>query len=109
MSWNIILFESSRGEKPVEVLIKSLDQSTTAKAIHIIDLLENYGPQLGMPHTKKLTSDLYELRVRGRQEVRIFYSLVKNDIYLIHAFVKKKQKAPRKEIETALDRLKSLT
>ena len=109
MSWNIVLFESRRNEKPVEVLIKSLDQPTIAKVIHIIALLENYGPQLGMPHTKKLTSDLYELRVRGRQEVRIIYSFIKKDIYLLHAFIKKQQKTPIKEIETAFNRFRFLT
>lgn len=109
MSWNIILFESSRGDKPVEMVITSLDQSTIAKTAHIIDLLENYGHQLGMPHSKKLTPDVYELRIRGRQEVRILYSFVKKDIYLLHAFIKKQQKTPKKEIETALTRLRSLT
>ena len=62
-----------------------------------------------MPHTKKVTSDLYELRIRGRQEIRIFYSFVKQDIYLLHVFIKKQQKIPRKEIEIAQTRLKLLT
>ena len=109
MSWNVILFESSRSEKFVEEFIKTLDEPTAAKTIHVIDLLEKYGPQLGMPHARKLTADLYELRIRGRHEIRILYSFVKKDIYLLHAFVKKKQKTPRKEIDTALKRLQTLT
>ena len=105
MSWNVILFESSRGEKPVEELIKSLDEATIAKASQEIDLLEKHGAYLAMPHSRKLNNYLYELRIRGRQEIRILYSFVKKDIYLLHAFKKKQQRTPRKEIEIARRRL----
>lgn len=106
MSWNIKTFETKRGEKPVEEFVKSLDEPTIAKIIHTIDLLEKYGPFLGMPHAKKLTSELYELRIRGKQEVRIIYSFVNEKIFLLHAFKKQTQKTPRREIEKSLSRLK---
>lgn len=106
MDWQIILFESERGKKPVEEFIKSLDESTIAKTVHIIDLLGKYGPYLSMPHSKKLTENLYELRIRGKQEIRILYSYVKNKIFLLHAFKKQTQRTPKKEIETALKRLR---
>lgn len=106
MSWNIKAFETKRGEKPVEEFVKSLDEATIAKVIHTIDLLEKYGPFLGMPHAKKLTSDLYELRIRGKQGIRIIYSFVKEKIILLHGFRKQTPKTPKKEIETALSRLK---
>ena len=43
MSWNIFLFETSRGEKPVEKFIQSLAPPTATKTIHIINLLEKRG------------------------------------------------------------------
>jgi len=49
MTWNIIAFESQRGEKFVEEFIKSLDKPTIAKVSHEIDLLEKHGPFLGLP------------------------------------------------------------
>jgi len=106
MSWNIKAFETKRGEKPVEEFTKSLDEATIAKAIHAIDLLEKYGPFLGMPHSKKLASELYELRIRGKQEVRIIYGFVGKNIFLLHGFKKQTQKTPKKEIVTALSRFK---
>ena len=106
MAWNIKAFETKRGEKPVEEFTKSLDEPTIAKIIHTIDLLEKYGPFLGMPHAKKLTSELYELRIRGKQEVRIIYGFVGKNIFLLHGFKKQTQKTPRKEIEISLSRLK---
>lgn len=109
MNWNIILFETIRGEKPVEEFVKSLPESTIAKVAHKIDLLEKHGAYLSMPHTKKLTSVLYELRVRGKVEIRIIYVFINRNIYLLHAFDKKTQKTPAKEIETATRRLNFLT
>lgn len=109
MAWRILFFETPRGEKIVKEFIKSLDATTIAKVGHTISLLEKHGPYLGMPHSKKLTKGLYELRVRGKQDVRIIYSFAKRKIYLLHAFKKKAQKTPRKEINTAVTRLESIT
>lgn len=109
MEWNIILFESKRGEKPVEEFIKSLDKATIAKVTHAVDLLEQHGAYLGMPHSKKLSRELYELRIRGKQEIRIVYIFVHKNIYLLHAFSKKTQKTPKNEIDIALKRLDLLT
>ncbi len=108
MSFRIIFFESDRGEKYVEEIIKSLDPSTIAKVVHTIDMLEKFGPALGMPHSKKLTKELYELRIRGKQELRIIYCFARNDIYLIHGFLKKSQKTPAKELSTAEKRFSNL-
>ena len=109
MAWEVVLFESKRGEKFVEEFIKARDSSTIAKIAHTIDLLEKHGPRLGMPHSKKITKDLYELRIRGKQETRIIYGFVKSNIYLLHAFRKKTQKTPQKEIRTGQKRLDALT
>lgn len=105
MTWKIKLYESSRGEKPVEEFIKSLEPQTIAKVTHHIDLLEKHGPFLGMPHSRKLTREIYELRARGRQEVRIIYVFINKNICLLHAFKKQKQKTPKREIDTSLKRL----
>lgn len=104
MAWEVIIYESERGEKLVEEFISSLEASTIAKVSHLIDLLEIHGPFLGTPHAKKLTPNLYELRIRGRQEVRIMYAFINRKIYLLSAFKKQTQKTPVKEIRNALKR-----
>lgn len=106
MEWNIIVFESERGEKPVEEFIKSQQSSTQSKITHLVDMLAKYGPTLGMPHVKKLGQSLYELRIRGKDEIRIFFTFKSQDIYLLHGFKKKSQKTPQKEIDIALKRMK---
>ena len=109
MAWNIIFAKSNRGDELVKDLIKKLQKSTIAKIAHHIDLLVEQGPILPMPYFKKITSSIYELRIRGKQEVRIFYTFNKNQIYLLHLFQKKSQKTPSKEIMIAEERFKSLT
>ncbi|MFA5792579.1 MAG: type II toxin-antitoxin system RelE/ParE family toxin [Candidatus Gracilibacteria bacterium] len=56
----------------VEKFILKLEKPTIAKVLRTVDLLEKFGNDLGMPHSKKIRHNLFELRVRGGQEVRIF-------------------------------------
>lgn len=92
----------------VSLFSKSLELKTKAKLVHEVDLLKTYGSLLKMPHSKKITNNLYELRIRGKQEVRIFYCIKNEKIFLLHGFLKKTQKIPRKEITTAEARIKLL-
>ena len=105
MSWNIIFFETQRGEKPVEEFIIDLDAVTRAKITRSLELLKYYGHNLMMPHSKKISQGLYELRIRGKTEIRIFYTFRGDVIYLLHAFQKKTQKIPQRELEIAKHRL----
>ncbi len=105
MVWKVLLFEDTRGEKPVFDFIKSLSKISIAKVTHMIDLLEAHGNLVRMPHSKQILNNLYELRVRGKEEIRIFYTFKGSKIYLLHCFKKKTQKTPTKEIKIALSRL----
>ena len=40
--------------------------------------------------------------------IRIFYTIANNEYYLLHAFKKKSQKTPAKELKVALDRMKEI-
>ncbi len=105
MSWQVILYESEGGQKPIEDFINSLQPDTIAKLIRQIDLLEEFGPRLGMPNAKPIGKGLYELRVRGRQEVRVLYIFaMKSKIYLLHGFTKKTQKISRIDLDIAINR-----
>lgn len=95
-------------DKRLEKFIEGLEKQTIAKVLRTIDLLEKFGERLGPPHTKKISARLFELRVRGLQEVRLFYTFHKPQIFLLHGFIKKSQKTPQKEIQTALQKLKKI-
>lgn len=108
--WIILTYETDGGQKPVDQFIKKQQPHAKAKIVHTIKLLKQYGNKLSMPHSKTLHSGLYELRIRGKEELRILYCFTqKNTIYLLHAFKKQKQQTPQKELDLALRRKKGLT
>lgn len=92
----------------LDKFIYSLEKPTIAKVLRVIDLLEKFGHNLGLPHSKKVFAQLYELRIRGMQEVRLFYIFHKSQIFLLHGFIKKSQKIPRREIHLALKKARWL-
>jgi len=94
--------------KSVEQFINSLHRTTFAKTLRTIDLLEQFGPKLGMPHSRRISQTISELRIRGEQEVRIFYSIRSDTAFLLHGFIKKTQKTPPREITHALRILKHM-
>ena len=93
----------------LEKFIHSLDESTIAKILRTIDLLEMFGHKLGLPHSKKVHARLFELRIRGKQEVRIFYTFYADEAVLLHGFIKKSKRMPKKEMNLAIQKLKGLT
>lgn len=74
----------------------------------MLELLETYGLKLGRPYTKQLRRDIRELRIRGKQEVRIFYQIKSSQAIILHAFLKKSQKIPQQELQTVLRRSKQI-
>ena len=108
MAWKVKFFQSARGDYPVKEFIEKQNITTIAKINLSIGLLVNYGPFLKPPDIKKIQTGLYELRIQGKSTIRIFYAKIGGDYYLIHAFVKKSQKTPPKELKVALDRMKKI-
>jgi len=107
-TWKINFFQTARGNYPVKDFIEEQDQPTAAKITSYIELLETDGPYLKPPYIKKLQDKLYELRISGKVAVRIFYTVLGSEYYLLHAFKKKTQKTPTHEIKIAIDRIKEI-
>ncbi len=73
--------------------------------------MEIYGPDLGMPHTRAMGEDLFELRIKAAEGIaRVFYctAVVGRRIVMLHQFIKKSDKTPRRELEIARKRLKEV-
>lgn len=105
--WNVELFVSDSGQCPVEHLIEALAfPKLKAKVLRDLDLLERFGINLREPYVKKLKyhrGSMCELRsIQGNHHVRIFFVFYSQKrIVLLHGFVKKQSKVPRKEIDLA--------
>lgn len=107
--WNIIYYQApGQVTSPVYDFINSLDPKAKSKVVNTLNLLEQYGIKLGPPRAQKLVgTELWELRLLGQDNIRIFYVAVTGKSFLLlHGFNKKKQRTDRREIETALARLK---
>jgi len=61
-----------------------------------------------MPHSKSVGRSLFELRIRGQQEIRLIYTFSSNRVIILHGFVKKSQKMPKKELVIAQQKLLTL-
>lgn len=82
----------------VENFLSALQSEEIAKVIRTVELLEEFGNNLGMPHSRHMSDGLLELRVRGKREIRIFYCFHKHKAVLLHACIKKTQKTLEKEL-----------
>lgn len=110
MTWEIIYYQTPSGQHVVEDFIDRLDAAARSKTVRQIELLAAYGVELGMPHAKMLGDGLFELRVRGKREVRVFYvHIATKRIVLLHGFVKKTQTTPKKELQLARKRQQEVT
>ena len=70
-----------------------------------------YGWPIGMPVSKPLGNGLYEVRSSLSQKTRsrVFFTIYKNSMVLLHGFIKKDQKTPQKELNIARGRLKKFS
>ena len=105
MNWNIEYFNSD-----VENKILALPDGLQARYFKFTDMMLIYGSNLGLPHTKPLSDGLFELRLKSKEGIsRVFYcTKVGKNIVMLHSFVKKSQKIPKKEIDVARKRLKEV-
>jgi phage-related protein len=105
----IIFYETDFGDKPVEDFLAMLDFASRAKAVRALELLRNQ-QFLSSKFWKKLhgSENLWEVRVEYSGNIyRILACMGKNNrVILLHAFQKKTQKTPVKEMQIAEQRKK---
>jgi len=104
----IYYYSNLVGDMPVKIFIESLTSQQQRKITRILSYIKEYGIITAIPHVKKLAgTPLWEIRILGQDNIRVlFASVLTNSIILLHGFIKKSQKTPNKELETALNRLK---
>ena len=105
MNWKITFY----GER-VEAEIQAFPAGFLARFLRYAERMEIYGPDLGMPHTRAMGKGLFELRLKSEEGIaRVLYcTIVGQHIVMLHQFVKKTNKTPRKELETAHKRMKEV-
>jgi len=101
--WSIEYYQSEAGRSPVAEFIDSMETSAKTRVARTLDLLEEFGIELGMPYAKHLEKQLWELRIRqARNRYRIIYFLASGQKFvLLHGLTKKTGPVPRSDLETA--------
>jgi phage-related protein len=68
-----------------------------------------FGWPVGMPLVRKLDAGLWEVRITLPSGIaRVFFTMIENEAILLHGFIKKSQKTPLGELETARKRKRTL-
>lgn len=109
----IYFYKDKNGNEPVikymTELSKKKDKDSRIKLNKIgdhIEMLRNYGTQAGEPYIKHLDGEIWELRpLRDRI---LFVAWIDGGYVLLHQFMKKTQKTPKREIEKAKRELADL-
>lgn len=103
MRYSIVYYSQEVQEE-----IMNLPVTLQARFIGLTDRMMEHGPNLGLPHTNSFGGGLFELRLKGAEGIaRVFFCLiVKQQIVMLHSFIKKTQKTPDKELKLAKQRMK---
>ena len=90
--------------------IESWPADILADYAHIAELLMEHGPNLRLPHSRAFGEGLFELRPRGKSGIgRAFYCFViGRRAVILHAFVKKSQQTPDRELKLVRKRMKEV-
>ena len=104
--WKVRYYLDARGNNPVEEFIEVLPLDERAALSARIDFLAEVGNRAREPLSKHVGKGLFELRVKAS---RIFYCFKPGRvIVLLHGFMKKSQKTPRRELEIAQKRMEEV-
>jgi len=102
MDWQILYFNED-----VQDTIDSWPVGIRAFYARITERMAVFGPNLGMPFTRPMGHGLFEIRARGREGIgrAFFCTIIDRRIIILHAYTKKSQKTPSKELKIARRRM----
>jgi phage-related protein len=105
MKWHITFYNEK-----VEQETLNFPPGILANFLHIAEMIEEFGPALGKPYTASMGGGLFKIRSKGKEGIgRSFYCMVRDkEIIILHSFIKKSQKTPKKELNLAKKRMKEV-
>ncbi|MCP3852108.1 MAG: type II toxin-antitoxin system RelE/ParE family toxin [Gammaproteobacteria bacterium] len=99
---SVTFFITHSGNEPVREWLKTLETDYKKSIGEDIKLIQFRWP-LGMPLVRKMETDLWEARsnLAHGNISRVFFTIYGSQMVLLHGFIKKSQKTPKKDIEQA--------
>ena len=98
MTWTLNYYNAK-----VAAQVEHWPDGILASFKRIAAIMQAYGPDIGMPHTRALGAGLFEVRAKGREGIgRAFYcTIVGERIVILHCIVKKTEKTPAHDLDIA--------
>lgn len=105
--YKLFFYTNTQGDSPVDDFLDGLDKKSRAKVAAHLSLLEKEGPNLKRPYADIVRGKIRELRIHhSSNQYRILYFFqMRDQIVLVHAFVKKTQQLIHRDIELAERRM----
>ena len=105
MLWEIQYYSES-----VRQDIEAWPVGIRAMYARITERMQGFGPYLGMPFTRPMGDGLFEIRAKGDEGIgrAFFCTTAGHRILILHAFIKKTQKTPRRDLALARRRLQEV-
>ena len=106
MGWTVETVSAADSE------ILALPAKLRARLVRLLEAVENVGlDALRQPHVRHLDGKLWELRVKAEEGIArgIYVTATGRRIVVLHVFVKKSRKTPRRALATARERMKQVT
>ena len=95
-------YRNTNGHEPVREWLKRLAQNERQAIGRDIQKVE-FGWPLGLPICRALGQGLWEVRseLPSQRIARVLFCLVEGQMILLHGFIKKTQKTPKRDLELA--------
>ena len=106
MSWTVGFFSDAALAE-----VRALPQDMRTKFERIVNMIEAHGlERMREPYVKHVEGKLWEMRLIGSDGIArsLYVTASGRRVVVLRTFVKKTQKAPRREIELALERAKDV-
>lgn len=108
-NYKVLYYKSHNGKSEVVDFIFKANERCQSKIYNQIDHLKEYGLSCINPNIRKLSNTpFWEVRILGKDNIRLFCSTVESQVVIFHIFYKKQQKTSTSDIKTALKRYHEL-
>ncbi|MCZ7596776.1 MAG: type II toxin-antitoxin system RelE/ParE family toxin [Gammaproteobacteria bacterium] len=105
MSWKITFLN-----RKVEHEALEFPQGILADLLHVLEMIEEMGPDLGRPYAAPMGCGLFEIRARCKEGIgrSLFCTKKGQEIVILHLFVKKTQRTPKQDLDLARRRQREM-
>lgn len=106
MSWTVGFFSDAALDE-----VRALPRDLQTKFERIVTMIEAHGlERMREPYVKHVEGKLWEMRLIGKDGIArsLYVTATGRRVVVLRTFVKKTQKAPRREIELALERARDV-